>query len=70
MKEIGRYQREHVIIGIEPYALGFIGKVLGWKEEECRILTAKAVNEIRDRSLHMYVPFYFVYGRKPTNAVH
>lgn len=70
MKEIGRYQREHVIMGIEPYALGFIGKILGWEEAECKILTAKVMTEIRDRSLHLYVPFYFVYGRKPETAVH
>jgi hypothetical protein len=37
MKEIGRYQREHMALGIEPYTLGFIGKVLGWSEAECRV---------------------------------
>ena len=70
MKEIGRYQREHMAMGIEPYTFGFIGKVLGWSEEECKVLIAKVVNEVRDRSLHLYIRFFFVYGRKPESAVH
>jgi SAM-dependent methyltransferase len=70
MKEIGRYQREHTAMGIEPYTLGFIGKVLGWSEQECKIFIAKVVNEVRDRSLHLYIRFFFVAGRKPENAVH
>lgn len=70
MKEIGRYQREHMVMGIEPYTFGFIGKVLGWKEEECKIMTAKVINEVRDRNLHLYIRFFFTYGRKPESAVH
>jgi SAM-dependent methyltransferase len=70
MKEIGRYQREHMSMGIEPYTLGFIGKVLGWSEQECKILIAKVVNEVRDRSLHLYIRFFFVSGRKPEGASH
>lgn len=70
MKEIGRYQREHVVLGIEPYTLGFIGKVLGWSEAECRILIAKVMNDVRNKALHVYIRFYFVYGKKPDNAVH
>ncbi|KAF2274051.1 S-adenosyl-L-methionine-dependent methyltransferase, partial [Westerdykella ornata] len=70
MKEIGRFQREHVSLGVEPYTYGFIGKVLGWTADECKVMTAKVVNEVRDRSLRVYVKFYFVCGRKPESAVH
>lgn len=70
MKEIGRYQREHVAMGIEPYTLGFIGKVLGWSEAECRVLIAKVVGDVRNRAVHMYIRFYFVHGRKPLGAAH
>lgn len=65
MKEIGRYQREHMAMGIEPYTLGFIGKILGWSEEECRVLIAQTTNDVRRRDVHMYIKFYFVHGRKP-----
>ncbi|KAF2265077.1 S-adenosyl-L-methionine-dependent methyltransferase, partial [Lojkania enalia] len=64
-KEIGRYQREHMAMGIEPYTFGFIGKVLGWSQDECRVITSKVVNEVRDKSLHLYIKFYFVSGRRP-----
>lgn len=70
MKEIGRYQREHMAMGIEPYTLGFIGRVLGWSEAECRILIAKVINDVRNRALHLYIRFYFVHGKKPESAVH
>jgi SAM-dependent methyltransferase len=70
MKEIGRYQREHMAMGIEPYTLGFIGKVLGWSEAECRVLIAKVTNDVRNKAFHLYIRFYFVHGRKPETAVH
>lgn len=70
MKEIGRYQREHMAMGIEPYTLGFVGKILGWSEAECRILIAKVTADARNKAYHMYIRFYFVHGRKPANAVH
>lgn len=68
MKEIGRYQREHVAVGVEPYTFGFIGKVLGWSEAECKVLNAKVISEVRDRTIHMYIKFFFIYGRKAENA--
>jgi len=55
--------------GVEPYTFGFIGKILGWSAEECKVLNAKVLAEVRDKSLHMYIRFYFVHGRKPENAV-
>lgn len=70
MKEVGRYQREHMVMGIEPYTLGFVGKVLGWSEAECRILIAKVTEEVRNRAFHLYIRFVFVHGRKPVDAVH
>lgn len=68
MKEIGRYQREHMSMGIEPYTLGLMGKVLGWSEAECRVMIAKVVADIRRKDVHLYIRFYFVHGRVPENA--
>ncbi|KAF1931556.1 S-adenosyl-L-methionine-dependent methyltransferase [Didymella exigua CBS 183.55] len=70
MKEIGRYQREHMAMGIEPYTLGFIGKILGWSEDECRVLIAQVTNDVRRKDLHMYIKFYFVHGRRAPSAQH
>jgi hypothetical protein len=66
MKEIGRYQREHMSMGIEPYTFGLLGKVMGWSESECRVMIAKVVADIRRKDVHMYIRFYFTHGRKPT----
>ena len=68
MKEIGRYMRELMVMGVEPYTYGFIGKLLGWSQEECRVLIAKTTAEVRDKKFHLYNRFYFVYGRKPEAA--
>jgi hypothetical protein len=54
-----------MIKGIEVYTLGFIGKVLGWSEIECRVLAAKAGEELKDRKNHLYVNCYIIQGRKP-----
>ncbi|KAL6711504.1 hypothetical protein ACN47E_004438 [Coniothyrium glycines] len=70
MKEIGRYQREHMAMGIEPYTLGLAGKILGWSEPECRVLIAKVVGDVRNRAYHTYIRFIFVYGRKPESSAH
>ena len=69
MKEIGRYQREHMAMGIEPYTFGLLGKVLGWSEAECRVIIAKVVDDVRNKNFHIYVKFYFTHGRRPESAV-
>lgn len=69
MKEIGRYQREHMSMGVESYTLGLLGKVLGWSDDECRVMIAKCVGDIRNKAVHIYIRFFFVHGRKPETAV-
>ncbi|KAF2634511.1 S-adenosyl-L-methionine-dependent methyltransferase [Massarina eburnea CBS 473.64] len=65
MKELGRYHREQLAQGIGPYTLGFLGKVQGWSEAECKVITAKVISQMRSPKIHMYVQYYFVHGRKP-----
>ncbi|KAF1810538.1 methyltransferase [Eremomyces bilateralis CBS 781.70] len=65
LKEIGRFQGENCISGVEPYTLGFIGKGLGWTELECKVFVAKVIAELRDPKNHFYSLFYFVHGKKP-----
>ncbi|KAF1953458.1 S-adenosyl-L-methionine-dependent methyltransferase [Byssothecium circinans] len=70
MKELGRYHREQLSQGIGPYTLGFLGKVQGWSEAECKIITAKVQTQMRNPKIHTYIKYFFVHGRKPDNAVH
>ncbi|EER23068.1 hypothetical protein D8B26_004369 [Coccidioides posadasii str. Silveira] len=66
LKEVGRYFVEHMMMGVEAYSLGFLGKVLGWSKDECRVLISKTNAELRDRKNNLYVRLHIVYGRKPS----
>jgi hypothetical protein len=65
LKEIGVYQREHVMLCFESFTPGLLGRVLGWSEEEYQILIAEANRELRDPKIHLYTLSRFIYGRKP-----
>ncbi|CAI6306338.1 unnamed protein product [Periconia digitata] len=68
MKELGRYHREQLAQGIGPYTLGFLGKVQGWSEDECKVITAKVISQMRNPKIHTYIKYYFVHGRKPESS--
>ncbi|KAL1964156.1 hypothetical protein VTN77DRAFT_7244 [Rasamsonia byssochlamydoides] len=65
MKEIGRFQLVQQLQAVESYTPALFSRVLGWTKMEIEVLIAKVRNELKDHSLHLYVPVYFVYGRKP-----
>ena len=65
LKEIGRYEQVNVIEGIEAYSLALFTRVLGWSNEQAQVFFAGVRKEVKDRSLHLYVKAYFVYGQKP-----
>lgn len=65
MKELGLFQREHMIICVEAYTLALFTRVLGWTVEECQILIAAVKNEFRNSKAHMISYFHFMYGQKP-----
>jgi len=64
-KTIGAYHREQVILSLESYVPGLLGRILGWSKEECQILIAQVTRELRDPKIHLYNSFRFIYGRKP-----
>jgi hypothetical protein len=64
---MGLYQREHVVLCLEAFTPGLIGRVLGWSETEYQILISEARRELRDPTLHLYTQFRFTYGRKPVS---
>jgi hypothetical protein len=65
LKEIGLYQREHVLICFDSYTPGLLGRILGWSKDEYQILIAESCREVRDPKIHLYTVFRFIYGRKP-----
>lgn len=65
LKEVGRYQREHMIACVEAFTLAPLTRILGWRMEEAQVLMAGVRNEFKDPKLHLLTIFHFVYGRKP-----
>ncbi|KAM5383758.1 hypothetical protein ACJZ2D_001747 [Fusarium nematophilum] len=65
LKEMGRYQGIQQIQAVESYTPRIFSTVLGWKEEEVQAYVAKVRKDLRDPSIHLYAPIYFVWGKKP-----
>ncbi|KAI8710953.1 hypothetical protein NCS52_01524200 [Fusarium sp. LHS14.1] len=65
LKEIGKYQLIQQIEAVESYTPRIFSTVMNWGEEELQVYVAKVKKELRDPSIHLYVPIYFVWGKKP-----
>ncbi|KAJ4112519.1 hypothetical protein NW768_011686 [Fusarium equiseti] len=65
LKEVGKCQVVQSCAAIDSYTPMLLGKVMGWGQEEVQVLMAKAKKELRDPSIHLYLPVYFIWGRKP-----
>lgn len=65
MKELGRYQQVNMLESFEAWSMALLTRVLGWSTEEVQALLGGARKESVDRSLHLYVKYYWVYGQKP-----
>lgn len=50
--------------GMEAYSLALFTRVLGWSTQETQAFFARVRQELVDRSLHIYVKFYYVYGQR------
>ena len=65
LKHIGAIERASVLEGFEAYMLRGYTQILCGDPNILQILLAQARREISDRSIHSYVFFHVVYGRKP-----
>ena len=66
LKELGMWEREHLLECTEPYTLALFTRILRWSIEECQVIIAKVKNDFRKQGWHGYADFHFVYGRKPS----
>ncbi|KAF5680060.1 TAM domain-containing protein [Fusarium heterosporum] len=64
LKEIGKFQAIQAAQAIESYTPQIFSNVLGWSQEEIQVFMAKAKNEIKDPSVHLYFPVHILWGRK------
>ncbi|KAK3322661.1 S-adenosyl-L-methionine-dependent methyltransferase [Apodospora peruviana] len=68
LKRIGAFELEHFREGIaNVFARGYTD-ILGGDPVYFQVLLAKARQEVADRGMHSWVPFYYVYGRKPNTT--
>jgi hypothetical protein len=55
-KTLGMWQNENLVYGIEGFSLALFTRVLGWKKEDVDIFLMKVRRDIKDRSIHSYLP--------------
>ncbi|KAH6951685.1 S-adenosyl-L-methionine-dependent methyltransferase [Fusarium avenaceum] len=65
LKEVGKCQVIQSCAAIDSYTPMLLGKILGWEQDAMQVLMAKAKKELRDPSIHVYLPVYFIWGKKP-----
>ena len=65
LKEIGLFEREHMLAAVEPFTLALLTRVLGWSVESTQVFMMNVRKEFQDRQNHVYSYFHFVSGRKP-----
>lgn len=65
LKELGRYQAIQELKVIDSYTPKLFEHALGWNEQEIQVLMAQVKKELRNPSVHLYLPVYIVWGRKP-----
>lgn len=65
LREIGRAQSFQELQVVDSYTPGILKRVFNWAETEIQVLIAKTKKDLKDPALHLYLPVYFVWGRKP-----
>jgi hypothetical protein len=65
LKELGRYQSIQELQVVDSYTPALFSRVLGWEEKEMQVFMGKVKKNLRDPAIHLYLPVYFVWGRKP-----
>lgn len=65
LKEIGAVERMMLLEGFEAYMLRGYIQVLGGDPNTLQVILAQARRELSDPTIHTYVFYHIVYGRKP-----
>jgi hypothetical protein len=65
LNDLGKFQGFQQMKAVEAYTPGVFGRILGWSDEEVQVLIAKVRKDLSNPAIHLYIPAYFVWGRKP-----
>ncbi|KAF4821758.1 Secondary metabolism regulator LAE1 [Colletotrichum tropicale] len=64
-KLLGEWTEENFMEGIEAWTLAPLTRALEWTREEVLVFLTQVRKELRDRSIHAYLPIFVIHGRKP-----
>ncbi|KAF4460595.1 demethylmenaquinone methyltransferase [Fusarium albosuccineum] len=65
LKELSRFQGIQQMKAVESYTPAVFGRILGWSNEGTQVLIAKVRKELTNPKVHLYIPVYFVWGKRP-----
>ena len=65
LSQAGRLFLIGILEGLHGLSVRMFTQVLGWSNEEMEILLADARNEMKQKRVHGYCPYYVVFGQKP-----
>ncbi|EFX00611.1 methyltransferase type 12 [Grosmannia clavigera kw1407] len=65
LKEIGRAQSYQELQVIDSYTPGLLSRGLGWSAIEINVFMPMVRTDLKNPDIHLYLPVYFVWGRKP-----
>lgn len=63
-KELGTFYRAQFADAVEPFTLALFTRVLGYTENQAKIVIARVKRDLINPKLHSYVNFHFVWGKK------
>lgn len=55
-KELGKWSYANINNGLEGLLLGLFTRFLGWSADEVRVFCSAMRKQLRDRSIHAYIP--------------
>ncbi|EEY23739.1 conserved hypothetical protein [Verticillium alfalfae VaMs.102] len=50
---------------VDSYTPGIFSRIRGWSQEEIQVHIARVKNDIENPAIHLYMPVYFIWGKKP-----
>ncbi|OBR05082.1 Methyltransferase domain-containing protein [Colletotrichum higginsianum IMI 349063] len=64
-RELGLWQYENCVEGIEAWTMAPFTRALNWTREEVNMFLIDVRKDMKDRGIHAYIPVYFIHARKP-----
>ncbi|KAK1980052.1 S-adenosyl-L-methionine-dependent methyltransferase [Colletotrichum cereale] len=64
-RELGTWQYENLVEGIEAWIMAPFTRALGWSKDEVNVSLIDVRKNMKDRGIHAYCPIYTIHARKP-----